>query len=99
MNIFNTLIPTYTMKNGWDQSGATTLWVTLISSISSLGVTFGSFLSKDLMKLAKLKALHITNMILLVSYSISFIDNIPVLILCRFFEGLVTGGFACSSIP
>ena len=89
----------YTVKYGWDQSGTTTLWVTLISSINSLGATFGSFLSKDLMKLGRLKALHITNLILLVSYSISLIDNIPVLIVCRFFEGLAAGGFACSIIP
>ena len=75
------------------------MYVTIISSIGSIGAMFGFFFVKGVMKIGRMKALHLTNIILIVSYSISLIDNIPVLIVARFFQGFASGGFTCTIVP
>ena len=71
----------------------------MISGIGAVGALFGSFISKELVKLGKIKAVHIINVILLICYALSMIDSIPVLIVCRFFEGLASAGISCSIVP
>ena len=75
------------------------MYVTIISSIPSIGAMFGFFFVKNFMKIGRMKCLHLTNLILIVSYSISLIDSIPVLIVARFFLGFASGGFTCTIVP
>ena len=99
LTIFSPLIPSYIEKYQWDQDGSTQIYVTIISSVASLGAVIGFFFVKLIMRIGRTRALHLINLLLIISYSLSLIDNIPILIIAKFLQGFTTGGLTCTIVP
>jgi MFS family permease len=71
-----------------------TFWVSMITTLSSLGAAIGSLTSGPLMKIGKKNCIHLSNAIVIVGASLTLVKNTPTVAVGRFLYGLAAGAFS-----
>ena len=69
-------------------------WVSMITTLSSLGAAIGSLTSGPLMKIGKKNCIHLTNAVVIIGATMTLIHKVEVVAAGRFLYGLGAGAFS-----
>ena len=85
-------------KYGWSPEEQK-YYLAFFSATTAVGGTVGSILAKYLIAMGRLRAIYVSNAIIVVAGSLTLIDNLTVIMISRFFLGMAACGFPFVIVP
>ena len=96
--VINPLIDNFKIILAWDNSSQK-LNVSLLSVINPIGALLGCILAKYIIAYGRLRAIYISNVLIVLGGSLTLVRNIPAILVGRFILGFSGCGMATVIVP
>ena len=95
IGVYNSMQVNFEYLFGWKTEGETNMWNGIITSICALGSAVGSIIAGiPAERWGKLRAMHVTNLILIVGCALSCYQSMAVILAGKFLFGFAAGAFS-----